>query len=265
MKNWKDYVGLQTSVPNVTSDALGGHYIFVMKVTKKEENALSITIEKELIPFEEYKYTKDEIGNVIESILSEFPKWDKWEKFEGEDTKTWNFGFGPYKKIIDGDRIYVKNHFYIHIPIFWPFDKVDDSEKDMDKFIKELRKDYKKLSDEDFEAKYNIPKSDSKWLRYIPTKLGVISIPVYLPYLFRESAKDRHNLYNYYRMGNKIASQTRRGIGKTKARIENTISVFYKGTSPYDVPLIVSEREGKYAVYKHPDFEKYGFTVDKND
>lgn len=261
MKNWKDYVGFQPRVQNKFGET--GNFVFVLRVIKNEENALSITIEKKHLLVEEYKYTKDEVGNVVESILSEFPTWNKWEKLDTDNVKKWFYGFGSYSKIVHGDRIHVKNYIELNIP-WYRKDEVDSEKR---QYIKELKKDSKKLSDEEFESKHNIPKDDAKWLIENHTTFGVIPFRIPLPYIYRESKQDELDCYNYKRIGNEIAKQSRRGFGKTKVRIENLTSVFYKGESPnsalYDVPVIVHEFEGKYAVIKHPDFEKYGFIVEK--
>lgn len=261
MKNWKDYVGFQPITPLRIGDEVGAHYVFVMKVLKHENNSLSMSIIKELLPAEEYKYTKDEIGTVVESILSEFPTWDELEKVDVKDKKQWFFGFGSYNKIVDGARVLVKNYIELKLP-WYQKDEVDNEKL---QYIKQLKKDSKKLSDVEFESKHNIPKNEAKWLTNINTTFGFIPFRIPLPYIHGESKQDQLDVYNYCRIGNKIAAQTRRGVGRTKAKIENLVSVFYKGDSPYDVPLIVSEYKGKYAVYKHPDFEKYGFTVNKED
>lgn len=261
MKNWKDYVGFQPRVKNQKVFDESGHFVFVLRVVKSEENSISMVIEKELIPPEQYKYTKNEVGGVVESILTEFPKWDTLEKFDDYNVKKWFYGFGSYSKIVDGDRIHVKNYIELKLP-WYQKDEVDSEKLH---HIKELKKDSKKLSDEEFELKHNIPKYDAKWLTKINTTFGFIPFRIPLPYAYRESKQDQLDFYNYCRIGNQIAKQSRRGVGKKKIRIENLTSVFYKGDSPYDVPVIVSEFQGKYAVYKHPDFEKYGFVVGTHD
>jgi hypothetical protein len=156
MENWKEYVGFESALQN--NEEFKGHFTFFIKSIKKEDNGLDISIDKEFIPSEEYKYTIDEIGDVVESILLQFPKWDKW---------------------------------------------VDVADRN-----------------------------------------------------------DRSDDLNYMRIYNKIEEQTRRAPLNTKVNIENLTSVFHKGKLPYDVPLFVSEYQGKYAICKHPDFEKYGFVVE---
>jgi hypothetical protein len=261
MKNWKDYVGFQPRVENKKVFGENGNFVFVLRVIKNEENALSITIEKQHILAEEYKYTKDEVGSVVETILSEFPKWEKWLDADEENVKKWFYGFGSYSKIVDGDRIHLKNYIQLNIP-WYRKDEVDNEKR---QYIKELKKDSKKLSDEEFESKHNIPKDDAKWLIENHPTFGVIPFRIPLPYIYRESKQDELDFYNYCRIGNEIAKQSRRGFGKSKVRIENLTSVFYQGSTPYDVPVFVHEFEGKYAVIKHPDFEKYGFVVNLNE
>ena len=56
-----------------------------------------------------------------------------------------------------------------------------------------------------------------------------------------------------------VAKDTNRGVATTN--YNNTW--FYKGTSPTDAPIIVCGLEDKYYVFKHPDFEKYGFNVEE--
>jgi hypothetical protein len=59
----------------------------------------------------------------------------------------------------------------------------------------------------------------------------------------------------------RVAKETRRGVAMT-----NWNDVwFYKGGTPYDAPVIVSEYvtnyEPKYYVFIHPNFDKYGFNA----
>lgn len=57
---------------------------------------------------------------------------------------------------------------------------------------------------------------------------------------------------------NKIATNARRGPGNTKFRN----SMYYKGENSIDSPVIVAETGGKYAVFKHPNFERYGYVLE---
>lgn len=59
------------------------------------------------------------------------------------------------------------------------------------------------------------------------------------------------------RAKNNVARQTRRAPANTN--YENIW--FYKGQSVTDTALFVTEYNGKFAVFKHPHFEKYGFIV----
>jgi hypothetical protein len=57
--------------------------------------------------------------------------------------------------------------------------------------------------------------------------------------------------------GNQIAVNAKRGAGNTK--YENVL--YYLGTHPADAPIIVVKHDGMYGVFKHPNFEKYGFVL----
>lgn len=160
MKNWKDYVGLQLS----EHDAESGERLSKFLVVNKEEKYnFFISLVDIVVLIEEYKYTEDDVGDIVESALMEFPKWDK--------------------------------------PL-----------------------------------------------------------------------TEECGLYN---IGLQIARQTRRGMGETKFTNGKTTSIFYTSKkehafpiteiNKYDAPLVVSEYKGKYAVVKHPDFEKYGFVVEEEE
>ena len=56
----------------------------------------------------------------------------------------------------------------------------------------------------------------------------------------------------------KIQEKCRRGIGNT--RYKN--SIYYKGDTATDSPIIVAEFDDKYAVFKHPNFERYGYVLE---
>ena len=60
------------------------------------------------------------------------------------------------------------------------------------------------------------------------------------------------------RAANLIARNSRRGAGNTQW--ENVL--FYTGGNSSDCPIIVAEHDGKYGVFKHPQFEKYGFVLE---
>jgi len=57
-----------------------------------------------------------------------------------------------------------------------------------------------------------------------------------------------------------IQSNSKRGVGNT--RYKN--SLYYKGDKLSDAPVIVAECEGQYAVFKHPNFNTYGFVIEKD-
>jgi hypothetical protein len=59
----------------------------------------------------------------------------------------------------------------------------------------------------------------------------------------------------------KIQSKSKRGVGNTKYKN----SIYYKGDKLSDSPVIVAECEDRYAVFKHPNFEKYGFVIEKEE
>lgn len=65
------------------------------------------------------------------------------------------------------------------------------------------------------------------------------------------------------RLKNKVALETRRGVANTTY---NNV-LYYRNNIPNleidcDSPLFVLKNGDKYGVYKHPDFDKYGFVVE---
>jgi hypothetical protein len=53
-------------------------------------------------------------------------------------------------------------------------------------------------------------------------------------------------------------------ISKQKRGSPNTSyknSQYYKGPSSYDSPVVVGGFEGKFGIFKHPDFDGYGFMI----
>ena len=280
MKNWKHYVGFQPvgehqklaqeSDEEFTERMknIAGFQVFVLKVKENEENpngtkTLSIAIEKQVIDKESFVYTEDEIGSAVESIISEFPVYENWEKFNGVNKKTWHFGFGPYYNNVDGNKVYNKNYITIKLPVILFEDK--DSEKLL--YVKEMSKDFynAEIANSDFEAKYDIPKEDARWLvEESKRKIGWLPYNIHLPYICTETTKDKFNILQWERIKNQIAKQSRRGMANIRAKIENLSVSYYKGATPYDSPIIVSEYEGKYAIIKHPDFDKYGFVVEND-
>lgn len=71
------------------------------------------------------------------------------------------------------------------------------------------------------------------------------------------------------RINNKIAQNSRRGVGNSEFEFDKGTVYFYKGyNNQLDSPIIVSQylsNEGDkgYFVMKHPDFDRYGFVVEK--
>lgn len=61
------------------------------------------------------------------------------------------------------------------------------------------------------------------------------------------------------RVGNEIAKNALRGVGNTRFRN----SLYYKGDVVGDSPIIVAEHDGKYGIFKHPNFERYGFVLEQ--
>jgi hypothetical protein len=55
-----------------------------------------------------------------------------------------------------------------------------------------------------------------------------------------------------------ISKNALRGTGNT--RFKN--SLYYKGDQPIDAPVIIAEISGKYGIFKHPNFERYGFVLE---
>ena len=71
-----------------------------------------------------------------------------------------------------------------------------------------------------------------------------------------------------YRICNRIAKNTCRGRGNTLFETDKELVYFYNGKHIYDRPILVSEylsNEGSkgFVVMKHPDFDRYGFVVEK--
>jgi hypothetical protein len=61
--------------------------------------------------------------------------------------------------------------------------------------------------------------------------------------------------------GIQVARQSRRGMAKVEYYNR---SIFYRGSSAFDAAVFVTKRGGRYGIFKHPDFEKYGFTFGKD-
>lgn len=161
MKNWKDYVGFQVTTDYFwhTPTKFNSFYLKV-----KTEGGVAITIERENISPNSFVCDENYIGDVIESLLCSFPKW--------EVEPEWN-----------------------------------DPEKN-----------YKK--------------------------------------------------YTIARINNRIAQNSRRGVGNTEFEFDKGTVFYYKGSSELDCPILVSQyysNEGSkgFFIAKHPDFDRYGFVVEK--
>jgi hypothetical protein len=57
--------------------------------------------------------------------------------------------------------------------------------------------------------------------------------------------------------GIQVARQSRRGV----ANAEYKQSIFYCGTSQLDRAVFVAKRGGRYGIFKHPNFDQYGFSL----
>lgn len=66
----------------------------------------------------------------------------------------------------------------------------------------------------------------------------------------------RHPKLIIERVANEIARNSLRGVGNT--RWKNVL--WYKGESK-DSPIVVVKHNKKFGVFKHPDFDKYGFVL----
>ena len=71
---------------------------------------------------------------------------------------------------------------------------------------------------------------------------------------FPESEYDNDDL-GKKRAANQVARQTYRGPANT----EYKNSIFYRSENWVDAAVIVMESKGRYGIFKHPDFDKYGF------
>lgn len=62
------------------------------------------------------------------------------------------------------------------------------------------------------------------------------------------------------RAGNQVARQSYRGF----AKVEYKNSIFYRGEThhQFDAAVIVAERDGLFGIFKHPDFDQYGFELE---
>ena len=102
---------------------------------------------------------------------------------------------------------------------------------------------------------YEIPPFEGKeyqWEKYTK-RIGFVSIPWYR----KVNARERYYFYKEKQASAKIARQNRRGAGNT--RFGDTL--FYKGVNEFDCPIIVVKKGDLYGIFKHPDFDKYGFNL----
>jgi hypothetical protein len=91
-----------------------------------------------------------------------------------------------------------------------------------------------------------------------------------LPYITKVDLLGQFYHFQKNKLKNKIALNTRRGQGNT-TYITNIKDygfnvyaehIFYKGNTAYDCPIMVIRYGEKYAIFKHPKFESYGFIMD---
>lgn len=151
MQNWKDYVGFQPIDTKIENFVGAKVFVLVFDPSYKAE------LKSFCIPHDQYKYTADEIGSIVEEAIKSFP------------TLNANLNLNQ------------------------------DSSLGTEEFIRLKKK----------------------------------------------------------RIENKIAANNRRGAGNTW--FEDC--VFYSGITAFDNPIIVSEYNGLYAIFLHPNFDKYGFRL----
>jgi hypothetical protein len=58
-----------------------------------------------------------------------------------------------------------------------------------------------------------------------------------------------------------LVSISKQKRGSPNTRYKN--SQYYKGPSSYDSPVVVGGFEGKFGIFKHPDFDGYGFMIEE--
>lgn len=57
---------------------------------------------------------------------------------------------------------------------------------------------------------------------------------------------------------NNVAAKTRQG----PANMTYKNAMYYKGSTSGDSPILVGEYNGMYGIFKHPNFDTYGFTIE---
>ena len=90
-----------------------------------------------------------------------------------------------------------------------------------------------------------------------PIMLGWKTVPWYKPWFRIENTQHMWDMIQTQKVKTSIAKISRRGLGNT----QYGNAIFYKGNSEFDCPVIVSEYNGNYGVFKHPNFEQYGFCL----
>lgn len=74
---------------------------------------------------------------------------------------------------------------------------------------------------------------------------------------------DSNDQFCIQRTRTRIAKESKRGVGNQEIDTDTHKAVFYNGSNSYDSPLIVAEYDNKFALFKHPDFNKYGRVMEK--
>jgi len=135
-------------------------------------------------------------------------------------------------------------------------------------FMEKVEKDQPPAESQNFRFKFEVtgrPVPDSEF-KYDQHQIGdaveqaISEFPVFEVQEYPgESDVDREN-WNHVqkkRVENKIAANSRRGAGNTWFGD----CAFYFGGQSFDCPIVVYEREGKFALCKHPNFSSYGLKM----
>lgn len=86
MRNWQDYVGLQLK-DFIQNDNVNELCAYVFKSVRDTDGHLSHWAEKLIVPKEQFKFTIDDIGDAVESMMSEFPSIVITSKFDLQRAK----------------------------------------------------------------------------------------------------------------------------------------------------------------------------------